>query len=392
MEIYSSLMGDNLAELVLRSPYPKGDRAGQELWAVTGYISPTAVLRALYQVKYAPGQKSGEAASWGELSNFRPGRYTPKIHLLVGMARDGAVSITTHEIFKKWSKASNGYVDIRYPDPRLSPLVHTKLYAWAQNGSFDIAYAGSANLSTDGLNIGRDASECQQENILVPVSVEYAEKYINTLFDASLSCTDPVVDSLFAFPEAPADVLANKSLPPVPPLPEPKSEREERLKDFPSVNLYLYSRWGKKSSSYNGAGINWGLRPDRANKDEAYFGVPARVGRSNFFPVKNTPFTVYCDDGTELLMRVASGWQRSGKDMSTIHNGDLGTYIRKRMGLKPGTKVGIRELLDYGRTYVTITRTSEGNYYLDFSPETAEPDKFAMQSPEIVNEFSHEDD
>lgn len=78
--------------------------------------------------------------------------------------------------------------------------------------------------------------------------------------------------------------------------------------------------------------------------------------------------------------------------MSTIHNGDLGTYIRKRMGLKRGTKVGIRELLDYGRTYVTISRTSEGNYYLDFSPETAEPDEFAMQSPEIVNEFSHEDD
>lgn len=391
MEIYSSLMGDNLAELVLHSPYPKSDRAGQELWAVTGYISPTAVLRALYQVKYAPTKRSGKAAGWGELSNFRPGRRTPKIHLLVGMARDGAVSITTHEIFKKWVKASNGYIDVRYPDPRLSPLVHTKLYAWARNGSFDIAYAGSANLSTDGLNIGRDASECQQENILVPVSVEYAEKYINTLFDASLSCTDPVVDSLFAFPEAPADVLANKSRPPVPPLPKPETEREERLKDFSSIKLYLYSRQGK-GSSYNGAGINWGIRPNRSNKDEAYFGVPAKVGVSNFFPFKNTPFTVYCDDGTELLMRVASGWRRGGKDMSTIHNGDLGTYIRKRMGLKRGTKVGIRELLDYGRTYVTISRTSEGNYYLDFSPETAEPDEFAMQSPEIVNEFSHEDD
>lgn len=120
MEIYSSLMGDNLAEIVLRSPYTKGDRTGQELWAVTGYISPTAVLRALYQVKYAPGQQSGEAAGWGELSNFRPGRYTPKIHLLVGMARDGAVSITTHEIFKKWSKASNWVR--RYPLPGSSAL------------------------------------------------------------------------------------------------------------------------------------------------------------------------------------------------------------------------------------------------------------------------------
>lgn len=390
MKIYSSLMGDDLVKDILHSPYLEGDCAGQELWAVTGFVSPAAILYALYQRDATP--QKGKGNSWGDLNAFEPNGTTPRIHLLVGMARDGAISTRTHELFKEWVKSSRGYLDIRYPDPRLSPLVHTKLYAWAKNGSFDTAYAGSANLSTDGFNIGRDASECQQENILVPVSVDYAKKYIDTLFDASLSCADPVVDSLFAFPEAPYDILANKSLPPVPPLPEPKSEREERLKDFPSVNLYLYSRTGE-GASYNGAGINWGLRPDRANKDEAYFAVPANIGRSNFFPVKNTPFTVYCDDGMELLMRVASGSdRRSGKDMSTIHNGDLGTYIRKRMGLKPGTKVGIRELLDYGRTYVTITRTSEGNYYLDFCPETAERDEVALQAPEIVNEFSHEED
>lgn len=392
MEIYSSLMGDNLAELVLQSPYPQDDCAGHELWAVTGYISRTTILSALYQADFTPGRRSKEAGHWGEMSKFTPASTTPKIHLLVGMARDGAVSITTHEILKGWVKASHGYLDIRYPDPRVSPLVHTKLYAWAQNGSFDIAYAGSANLSTDGLNIGRDASECQQENILVPVSVEYAENYIDTLFGASLSCTDPVVDSLFTFPEAPSDVLANKSLPPVPPLPEPETEREERLKDFSSIKLYLYSHAGKGSSYNCGSGINWGLRDIRANKDEAYFAVPANIGRSNFFPVKNTPIVVHCDDSEDLIMRVASGSDRCGKDMSTIPNSELGSYIRKRMGLNEGTKVGIRELLDYGRTYVTITRTSEGNYYLDFSPETAEPDEFAMQTPEIVNEFSHEDD
>ena len=392
MEFYSSLMGDNLAELVLQSPYPKDDCAGHELWAVTGYISRTTILSALYQADFTPGRRSKEAGHWGEMGKFTPASTTPKIHLLVGMARDGAVSITTHKILKGWVKASHGYLDIRYPDPRVSPLVHTKLYAWAQNGSFDIAYAGSANLSTDGLNIGRDASECQQENILVPVSVEYAENYIDTLFGASLSCTDPVVDSLFTFPEAPSDVLANKSLPPVPPLPEPETEREERLKDFSSIKLYLYSHAGKGSSYNCGSGINWGLRDIRANKDEAYFAVPANIGQSNFFPVKNTPIVVHCDDGEDLIMRVASGSDRCGKDMSTIPNSELGSYIRKRMGLDEGTKVGIRELLDYGRTYVTITRTSEGNYYLDFSPETAEPDEFAMQTPEIVNEFSHEDD
>ncbi|WP_298605016.1 restriction endonuclease PLD domain-containing protein [uncultured Rothia sp.] len=392
MEFYSSLMGDNLAELVLQSPYPKDDCAGHELWAVTGYISRTTILSALYQADFTPGRRSKESGHWGEMSKFTPTSSTPKVHLLVGMARDGAVSITTHEILKGWVTASHGYLDIRYPDPRVSPLVHTKLYAWAQNGSFDIAYAGSANLSTDGLNIGRDASECQQENILVPVSVEYAENYIDTLFGASLSCTDPVVDSLFTFPEAPSDVLANKSLPPVPPLPEPETEREERLKDFSSIKLYLYSHAGKGSSYNCGSGINWGLRDIRANKDEAYFAVPANIGQSNFFPMKNTPIVVHCDDGEDLIMRVASGSDRCGKDMSTIPNSELGSYIRKRMGLDEGTKVGIRELLDYGRTYVTITRTSEGNYYLDFSPETAEPDEFALQTPEIINEFSHEDD
>lgn len=393
MKIYSSLMGDDLVKDVLHSPYLEGDCAGQELWAVTGFVSPAAILYTLYQRDATP--QKGKGNSWGDLNAFEPNGTTPKIHLLVGMARDGAISTRTHELFKEWVKSSREYLDIRYPDPRLSPLVHTKLYAWAKNGSFDIAYAGSANLSTDGFNIGRDASGCQQENILVPVSVEYAENYLDTLFDASLSCTDPVVDSLFAFPEAPADVLANKSLRPAPPLPVPKSEREERKEDFPSVNLYLYIRGrGKKPKSYGHASVNWGLRENRKSKDEAYFQVPAEIARSNFFPNKNMPFTVYCDDGGTLTMRVASGDKNKpyGKDMSTLpRNSELGAYLRKRMGLQSGTKIGIRELLNYGRTYVTFTRTSEGNYYMDFSPETADSDEVAMQAPEIVNEFSHED-
>jgi len=131
MEFYSSLMGDNLAEIVLQSPYPQDDCAGHELWAVTGYISRTTILSALYQADFTPGRRSKESGHWGEMSKFTPTSTTPKIHLLVGMARDGAVSITTHEILKGWVKASHGYLDIRYPDPRVSPLVHTKLYAWA---------------------------------------------------------------------------------------------------------------------------------------------------------------------------------------------------------------------------------------------------------------------
>ena len=54
MEIYSSLMGDNLAELVLQSPSSSGDCAGHELWAVTGYISRTTILSALYQADFTP--------------------------------------------------------------------------------------------------------------------------------------------------------------------------------------------------------------------------------------------------------------------------------------------------------------------------------------------------
>ena len=90
MEFYSSLMGDNLAELVLQSPYPKDDCAGHELWAVTGYISRTTILSALYQADFTPGRRSKEAGHWGEMSKFTPTSTTPKVHLLIGMARDGA--------------------------------------------------------------------------------------------------------------------------------------------------------------------------------------------------------------------------------------------------------------------------------------------------------------
>ena len=113
MKIYSSLMGDDLVKDVLHSPYPEGDCTGQELWAVTGFVSPAAILYALYQRDATP--QKGKGNSWGDLNAFEPNGTTPKIHLLVGMARDGAISTRTHELFKEWVKSSRGYLDIQIP-------------------------------------------------------------------------------------------------------------------------------------------------------------------------------------------------------------------------------------------------------------------------------------
>ena len=112
------------------------------------------------------------------------------------------------------------------------------------------------------------------------------------------------------------------------------------------------------------SGLNWGQRPGR-DPNQAYLPVPAYIQMSGFFPERGEPFLMECDDG-EVLKCVRA--QANGKAIETSGNNSiLGTYFRKRLGVRPGYLVTIDHLFRYGRMSVDISHQNDYRYFLDFS-------------------------
>jgi hypothetical protein len=112
------------------------------------------------------------------------------------------------------------------------------------------------------------------------------------------------------------------------------------------------------------SGLNWGQRPGR-NEDQAYLSIPADIQRSGFFPDSGISFDVVCDDGFKMSCVRA---QQNGKGLqSQKNNAILGSYLRKRLGLKSGQLIIIQHLYNYGRLSVDISKSENGEYLLDFS-------------------------
>ncbi len=135
------------------------------------------------------------------------------------------------------------------------------------------------------------------------------------------------------------------------------------IRNLQAVDLSLLdSRTGQ---THDRAGLNWGHRPGRRNQNESYIPVPARIGRTNFFPNLRQRFIVATDDGKSFAMSMV---QQSAKSISTPDgNGIIGTYFRGRLGLPLGQYVTLADLQRYGRTDVTFIKADRGIYFLDFS-------------------------
>jgi hypothetical protein len=112
------------------------------------------------------------------------------------------------------------------------------------------------------------------------------------------------------------------------------------------------------------SGLNWGQRPGRS-PNQAYLSVPADIQRSGFFPERGEIFIIECDDG--FLMSCVRA-QANGKGIeSPTNNSIIGSYFRKRLGVRSGHMVTIDHLLSYGRTSVDIHFQNYNSYHLDFS-------------------------
>lgn len=140
----------------------------------------------------------------------------------------------------------------------------------------------------------------------------------------------------------------------------------ENLKssNFVTIPLTTLVR-GKERVPYR-SGLNWGQRPKR-DENQAYLSIPAEVQRNGFFPAKGEEFSVFCDDGTEMICVRA---QQNGKALhSKPNNSILGLYFRGRLELEPGELVIVQHLLRYGRTSLDFHKRDGAPYFLDFSPK-----------------------
>ena len=51
-------------------------------------------------------------------------------------------------------------------------------------------------------------------------------------------------------------------------------------------------------------------------------------------------------------------------------NSLLGAWFRKRLGLKDGDPISLKDLIDYGRTDVDFYKINDELYFLDFTKPT----------------------
>lgn len=316
------------------------------LTAVSGYVSPSALAWFLSSQGSTSGQKN------------ETGIHSTRLNVLVGMAHHGGVTKAMHHTFQQLCENSHGRLRVFYPPERRA--IHSKVFVWSTDeGRATRAFSGSANFTNAGLNL----SGSTQENVMHEVGLESADRYVRSAFQEAIECRAPDIDAHIDFPleiSYGAPELANEVQ---------ITEAVPARSTARSARFYLYYTKKGQRLAYRSGGINWGHRGDR-NRNEAQLKIESALSRSEFLPHSGTPFTVMCDDGATLILQGTSGSAETGKNLSSHpHNYILGAYIRRRMGLEDGQHVGLKELENYGRGYVTLTRCDDKafDYFLDFS-------------------------
>lgn len=150
-------------------------------------------------------------------------------------------------------------------------------------------------------------------------------------------------------------------------------ENVEPLK--PQLCLPLYTR--KKGRKYvaEKSGLNqWNAGGRVRDINEIYipYNSADRNRCTNFFPPRDTPFTLHLPDGTEISAKVCQEADRDnpqiGKAIMSNPNKVLGKWLlRDVFELKEGTVVSYEMLEKFGVDSVIFTRNSEFDYSVDFS-------------------------
>lgn len=265
----------------------------------------------------------------------------PSIDLTIGMTSTEGIASAQHNAFKSLQGGNRQKIKCRYSIGNAS--VHAKVYVWSKGGSPILAFAGSANYTNAGFHRG-DRIEA-----MVEVDAHSAYAFCEKVHYQTCSCT-------------------NKSIADVVELHDPRKALRSnfevrRVGD--QVHLPLIVR--RTGETHERAGLNWGQRPEQ-NRDpnQAYIPIPSSIYGSDFFPPIGEQFVVQTDDGETMIFVRA---QQSGKALHSPNSNSLiGSYFRRRLKVPSGERVTRADLDRYGRTSVTLKRTDEETYFLDFRP------------------------
>ncbi|HEY9083065.1 MAG TPA: hypothetical protein VIN73_07010 [Vicingaceae bacterium] len=131
----------------------------------------------------------------------------------------------------------------------------------------------------------------------------------------------------------------------------------------------------KTGRMHNTGGLNWGSNAlNHTRPYDSY--IPIHIGtiRANpgLFdrkPAQQVIMNFHWDDGT-IMQGIFGGNGPDGypKQLESKPSKDvLGIYLRNRLGLPATRRISLQDLLNYGRTTVTIQRIDNTNYSLNFS-------------------------
>jgi len=278
-----------------------------------------------------------------------------KIHLIVGMTARNGLSKTNHLGFQNLMEYElAGNFECSYLIDR--PPIHSKVYSWFHHNTPVKGFTGSANYSQQAF-VGK-----LQGEVITECCPSQAYDYYQSLVDNSIFCTHQDVENLIS--------LYNDSI--GQPAQEDVGGNSKSGSSFglEKVTVSLISmQLGDVAPS---SGLNWGHRKTNKstynrNLNEAYIQLPAKVYKSDFFPIRSTHFTVSTDDGKTLICTRAQKDNR-GHAIETPHNnGLLGEYFRHRLDLANGKLVSLSDLQLYGRTDIDFYKIDEENYFMDFS-------------------------
>ena len=320
---------ERLFERVLLEP---AERGATELFAISGYSSPSMVVRHFQElVKVSSGIT---------------------LDLQVGMTGKGGIAEASLAGFRSLqSQVIRGRVNCRF---NIGVPNHSKLYVWCTEDGPVEAFMGSANYTQTGFGIGGAAGK--QAEICVAVNPTMAFDLLIQASGTSLGVDDPRVDGLITVVDWGPDE-AHEAF---------ESGAQVSAQGHDSVLLPLVQTTKSPGEVHNpGGGLNWGQRGNR-NRNEAYIPIPSGVRKSNFFPEKGVRFQIITDDGDSFIAAVA---QQGDKAIETPENNSLiGAYFRRRLKLMPGAMVNTSDLDRFGSNGARFVRLSEDLYRLEFQP------------------------
>ena len=275
------------------------------------------------------------------------------LSLIVGMVSRDGLSKSDHEAFIKLTRSTPYCEHFRCNYVIHAPSVHSKVYCWLKDQRPYKAFTGSANFTQNGFLLAQD-------ELLVECDAKSAYHYYEQLVETTASCTDAKVEDHIQLHQFKRSY--NQPLPA-----EVKKDGYSLTKilnknSLSAIELSLLD--SRTQQPHAKAGLNWGQREGR-EPNQAYIPVPKPIQDINFFPAPGEAFNLLTDDGKSILCKCAG---TGGKNLeSSESNSLLGQYFRSRLRLASGAPVTLQDLLDYGRTTVSITKLDEANYFLDFS-------------------------